>query len=122
MICEAPARLALHLEAEKLAHVHAWYDCKGKYALLFGYYVPGVRHLAAYVAGSSKLPFPIFAPYAYTGGLLWSGTFITMGFFLGDEWHRMSDDIHRYLVIGVSFVLICLVVGFIAMRRKQQVT
>jgi hypothetical protein len=45
-----------------------------------------------------------------------------VGFFLGGEWHRMSDDIHRYLTIGTSLVLIRLMVGSIAMRRKQQVT
>jgi membrane protein DedA with SNARE-associated domain len=110
----------LHIDAEKLERVNAWYDRKGKYALLFGYFVPGVRHLAAYVAGSSQLPLTIFAPFAYTGGFLWTSTLITVGYFLGDEWSRVSDDIHRYLVIGASLVFLCLLVGFLLIRGRHR--
>jgi membrane protein DedA with SNARE-associated domain len=111
----------LHLDAERLERVHAWYDRKGKYALLFGYFIPGVRHLGAYVAGSSKLPLTIFAPFAYTGGFLWTGMLITVGYFLGDEWYRMSDDIHRYLIIGASLVVLCLLVGFLFIRCRHRI-
>jgi membrane protein DedA with SNARE-associated domain len=109
----------LHLDAERLERVHAWYDRKGKYLLLFGYFIPGVRHLGAYVAGSSKLPITIFARFAYTGGFLWTGMLITLGYFLGDEWYRMSDDIHRYLIIGASLVVLCLLVGFLFIRWRH---
>jgi membrane protein DedA with SNARE-associated domain len=106
----------LHLDAERLERVHAWYDRQGKYALLFGYFIPGVRHLGAYVAGSSKLPLNVFAPFAYTGGLLWSTTLITVGYFLGDEWVRLSDDIHHYLSISAGLVILCLLIGFLFIR------
>ena len=109
----------LHVEPEKLDHVRAWYERKGKYGLVIGYFIPGIRHLAAYVAGSSQLPLPVFATFAYFGGLLWSGSFITMGYFLGDEWQQMSTSIHRYLLIGAGVATAALAIGFILWRRRH---
>ena len=109
----------LHVEPEKLDHVRAWYERKGKYGLVIGYFIPGIRHLAAYVAGSSQLPLPVFATFAYFGGLLWSGSFITLGYFLGDEWQQMSAAIHRYLLIGAGVATAALAIGLILWRRRH---
>ena len=109
----------LHIEPEKLDHVRAWYERKGKYGLVLGYFIPGIRHLAAYVAGSSKLPLPVFATFAYLGGLLWSTSFITIGYFLGDEWQQMSESIHRYLLIGAGIATVALLISVIVLRRRH---
>jgi membrane protein DedA with SNARE-associated domain len=109
----------LHLEPEKLDQVRAWYEGKGRYGLVIGYFIPGIRHLGAYVAGSSNLPLPVFATYAYLGGVLWSSSFITIGYFLGDEWEQMSASIHRYLLIGAAVATVAIVLGLVLMRRRQ---
>jgi membrane protein DedA with SNARE-associated domain len=105
------------LDAGKLANVRAWYQARGKYALVAGYFVPGIRHLTAFVAGSSKLPLPVFAVYAYTGGLLWTVSFLLLGFWLGDEWSRLSTTIHHSLlaVTAVAF----LIVGLHLLRNRK---
>ncbi|MDK2741302.1 MAG: DedA family protein [Nitrospira sp. BO4] len=54
----------LGIGSEDLNKVNAWYVRWGKYALFFGYFVPGVRHLVALIAGSSKLPLTIFMTHA----------------------------------------------------------
>jgi membrane protein DedA with SNARE-associated domain len=109
----------LHFQPEKLDQVRAWYDRKGKYALVVAYFIPGVRHLAAYVAGSSQLPLRVFATFAYLGGLLWSSSFVIIGYVLGDEWAQMSKSIHRYVLIGAGPVLIALAVTVWLARRRQ---
>jgi membrane protein DedA with SNARE-associated domain len=108
----------LHVEPEDLDRVRAWYEGKGKYGLVISYFIPGIRHLAAYVAGSSRLPLPVFATFAYLGGLLWSGSFISIGYVLGDEWEQMSVSLHRYLLIGAGVITVVLAIGFILMRRR----
>jgi membrane protein DedA with SNARE-associated domain len=110
----------VHFEPEKIEHVRSWYEHKGKYALIISYFIPGIRHLAAYVAGSSKLPLPVFATFAYLGGLLWSGSFVTVGYMLGDEWARMSASIHRYVLIGAGVVIIAGAVTFLLVRRRHR--
>jgi membrane protein DedA with SNARE-associated domain len=109
----------LHFEPEKLDQVRAWYERKGKYGLVIAYFIPGVRHLAAYVAGSSKLPLPVFATFAYLGGLLWTSSLITIGYYLGDEWAQMSGAIHRYVLVGAGIATVALAIGLILMHCRQ---
>jgi membrane protein DedA with SNARE-associated domain len=108
----------LHITPDKLDHVRVWYERHGKSGLVISYFIPGIRHLAAYVAGSSKVPLPVFVPFAYLGGFLWSSSFITIGYLLGDEWQQMSAAIHRYLVIGAVIASVVLAGAFVCWRCK----
>jgi membrane protein DedA with SNARE-associated domain len=58
----------LHLNPTRLDTMQAWYHRHGKYTLLVGYFLPGIRHLTAYVAGWSQLPLLTFALFASAGG------------------------------------------------------
>ena len=83
----------LHITEQRLRAVHRWFDRIGHWALFVGYYIAGVRHFTAIVAGTSGLGFGPFARYAWSGGLLWVSTFLTLGYFLGRklETHRGVD-------------------------------
>lgn len=107
----------LHMHPDKMDHVRAWYNRKGKYALLLGYFLPGIRHLVAFVAGSSQLRPTVFASFAYTGAFLWSASFVTLGYFLGEQWAKTSPTIHRLSVIASGTVLTFAIVYVIARRR-----
>src|SRR5262245_57306185 len=85
----------LHITEERLDKVHGWFNRIGHWALFVGYYIAGVRHFTAIVAGTSKLEFRTFALYAWGGGLLWVSTFLTLGYFLGDKWQSIFEVIHR---------------------------
>ena len=74
--------------------VHRWFEGIGHWALTFGYFVPGVRHLTAYVAGASKVDVGVFVAFAYSGALLWSLTFISLGYFLGEKWEEIAETVH----------------------------
>ena len=109
----------LHIDAAKLDHVRVWYDRRGKYALVLAYFIPGIRHLAAYVAGSAELSLMVFALFAYTGALLWCSSFIMLGYFLGDEWRRLSGSVHRYAIVGTCVVIVIGAIVFVLARRRQ---
>ena len=46
----------------RIERVHGWFLRTGEWLLTIGYFIPGVRHLAAFVAGMSNLEYPRFAP------------------------------------------------------------
>ncbi|WP_124727795.1 DedA family protein [Staphylospora marina] len=77
----------------------------GSLLLFFGYFIPGVRHVTAYLAGISNIPFPRFALYAYTGAVFWSASFIGLGYVLGANWEIVFDALHQY---GTKLVLVAL--------------
>ena len=99
----------LSIGPDELDKVNAWYRQWGKYALTFGYFVPGVRHRVALVAGSSKLPWAIFMPFAYIGALLWSATFLGLGYGLGETWAHVSATVHRGLTVAGGMVFVVLI-------------
>lgn len=79
------------LTDERVQKVNGWFKQIGKWTLMIGYFIPGVRHFTALVAGASKLQYPVFAVFAYAGGLVWSLTFLTLGYYLGETW---SENFH----------------------------
>lgn len=89
----------IHLTEQRLAKAHAFFERAGHWSLTFGYFVPGVRHVTAYVAGVSYLEPHIFALFAYSGALLWATTFLTLGYYLGERWQVVSARIHHDLLI-----------------------
>jgi len=92
-------RYFLHLGSDRLNRVHDWFRRAGRWALVLGYYVPGVRHLTAYAAGTSGLRFLDFAVFAYAGGLFWSITFVGLGYLLGEKWRR-GEVLHSLRIFG----------------------
>ena len=90
---------------EKMKKVLDWFDRIGKWTLPVGYFIPGVRHLTAYVAGASKLQYPIFALFAYVGGFCWSLTFILLGYFLGRHWESIPGKVEHHALIAVGIIV-----------------
>jgi membrane protein DedA with SNARE-associated domain len=104
-----------HMTPQRLERVHSWFERRGRWTLLVGYFIPGVRHLTGYVAGISELSFPNFALFAYTGAFLWAAVFITVGYILGEQWNRVLQSLHetKLLVIGLA---IAAVLAYVAIR------
>jgi membrane protein DedA with SNARE-associated domain len=106
----------LHVTEARLDMARNWLERRGRWALVFGYFVPGIRHVTAIVAGASGLRWSAIAPFAYGGALLWSATFILAGYFLGDATPRVAPFLHRYL-LTISVGLVTLLVAGILIRR-----
>jgi membrane protein DedA with SNARE-associated domain len=88
-----------------------------------GYFIPGVRHLTGYVAGASELGFVNFALFAYTGAFVWAATFITLGYFLGENWNRVLDSLHETKLLMIALVILAvlayLLFGYFRRRRLE---
>jgi membrane protein DedA with SNARE-associated domain len=111
----------VRITPERLEYVHAWFERVGRWGLFFGYFIPGVRHFTALVAGTSMLEYPIFALFAYSGGLVWVSTFLTLGYFLGEEWSRIGKQIQgRAEEIAIVVVAIALIAFGIRYWRKRR--
>jgi membrane protein DedA with SNARE-associated domain len=111
----------IHLTEERLLAVNRWFDRIGKWTLTVGYFIPGVRHFTALVAGASQLRYPVFAAFAYSGGVIWTLTFISLGYSLGETWSQNFHWSYRVpLTIAaiVVFIVIALVWHF--KRKKSQ--
>lgn len=69
-----------------LARLGRLYDRHGHQALLFSFFIPGLRQFTGYFAGMLRVPFRTFALYAYIGAFLWVTLFIGLGYVFGEQW------------------------------------
>jgi membrane protein DedA with SNARE-associated domain len=106
----------IRINPEHIQNAEQFYKRYGKLALCIGYFIPGVRHLTAILAGISHMPYRTFALFAYAGGFLWTVVFINMGYLLGNSWHRFSGYSNRFII---PLAATALVVTFFAIYFKQ---
>jgi membrane protein DedA with SNARE-associated domain len=89
-----------------LDKAHEWFARYGRWTLFFGYFLAGVRHFTALIAGSTELPYRQFAVFAYPGGVIWVLTFVSIGYFVGDQWSRLEGMIHNGALIATGVVVV----------------
>ena len=108
----------VRLTEQRLKRSHEWFERLGKWTLLIGYFVPGVRHLTALAAGASRLEYPRFALFAYFGALVWSSTFLAVGYYVGAEWERSSEQVRLYALVGGGLIALGVLI-FAVFRRRD---
>lgn len=111
----------LHVRDEHIYKVHTWFDRIGHWALLIGYFIPGVRHFTAIVAGTSRLEYRSFALFAYAGALLWVSTFVSIGYHFGRRWEQILAVVEEHLKLAswIAGVLIVAYLAYVYFRRRR---
>jgi membrane protein DedA with SNARE-associated domain len=100
-----PSRI-IPVDETRLEKTRLWFQRYGKWALMLGYFIPGVRHLVAFVAGSSKLPLSTFAMFAYTGALVWAAAFISSGYYLGSNQQNVRRIVEEHVFMTLSLLVL----------------
>ncbi len=94
----------------------------GFFIIFVSYYVTGLRHIAAYLAGISRMNFRNYMLVAYTGASLWCFTFYHCG---KNTWKTLEADAGIYgpprdFFIPVMIVcLLVIILVFIIVKRKK---
>ncbi len=109
----------LHITEERLERVHGWFQKIGDWFLAIGYFIPGVRHVTALVAGTSKLEYKIFAAFAYSGAAVWVAAFLSLGYFVGEDWQAALALAHRYLLEFALGVAALAALGWWIYKRRS---
>jgi membrane protein DedA with SNARE-associated domain len=111
----------LHVKDVHITRVHEWFNRIGHWALMIGYFIPGVRHFTAIVAGTSRLEFRSFALYAYGGAVVWVGTFVFIGYHFGKNFETILAAVEHHLT-DASLILGVVIVAYLLyryFRRKR---
>lgn len=91
-----------------LRHVEAareFFDRHGHKAVVLARFVPLVRTFTPVVAGAAQMPRRRFSAYNIGGGLLWTASMLTAGYFLGGiPFIAAHVDVVTLAIIGLSLV------------------
>jgi membrane protein DedA with SNARE-associated domain len=108
---------------DKIAGVSSWFQKYGKFAIIIGYFIPGIRYVTAYFSGMSEIRYRQFITYAACGAAVWTTTFITAGLYLGKQWKKYSHLIYHYseifIVLLIAAVLIFIAYTIVKKKKKK---
>ncbi|MCR8630393.1 MULTISPECIES: DedA family protein [Paenibacillus] len=113
----------IHITAERIEKTQHKMNKYGSMLLVFGYFVPGLRHIIAITAGTSNMNYRKFALFSYTGALLWCAFFIFIGRGFGEKWHIIRNYIFLYRVYLPPLIFISIVViliYFVYFKKPKQ--
>jgi membrane-associated protein len=88
---------------------HAFYERRGGITIVLARFMPFVRTFAPFVAGVAKMTRSRFTLFDVTGGALWVGSIVTVGYFFGNfPWVKahLSHIIWAMILIPGIVVLI----------------
>lgn len=93
----------------------------GALTIVIGRFVAGVRLLAWPLAARSGITYPKFLAVDVAGALLWSATWVVLGWFFAERWHVAAEHAGAVLgaAVGASLLLGVGVVAFRLWRRRS---
>ncbi|MDP4183166.1 MAG: bifunctional DedA family/phosphatase PAP2 family protein [Bacillota bacterium] len=111
----------VHITKEKLDSTSKSFYKHKLALLLFGRYVPGIRHIVPYLGGVSKMKFNVFSIYNLAGSIIWCTSFIGMGFLMGEKWTTMEMLIKAYSLIFILLIVFVFIVFKFFNKNKKTI-
>ncbi|MED4206712.1 DedA family protein [Neobacillus mesonae] len=108
-----------HITEERVERTRKLFAKYGPFLLLIGYFIPGVRHIVAYLSGINGYKYKKFALFAYAGAFIWCFTFITLGRTLGENWMHVGDYLSRYSIYVIMLFAVTCLLYFTYWRRSR---
>jgi len=107
------------LTEERLNKAEAFFDRRGSIVITFARFVEGLRQANGIIAGITGMHWLRFLIFNAIGAALWVGTWITIGYFAGNN----ITTVYHYITLYSYYVLaglVVLIVGYIVWRRRRR--
>lgn len=107
------------LTEERLDKAEAFFDRRGSIVITFARFVEGLRQANGIIAGITGMHWLRFVVFNAVGAALWVGTWVTIGYFAGNN----ITTVYHYITLYSYYVLaglVVLIVGYIVWRRRRR--
>ena len=107
------------LTEERLDKAEAFFDRRGSIVITFARFVEGLRQANGIIAGITGMHWLRFLVFNAIGAVLWVGTWVTIGYFAGNN----ITTVYHYITLYSYYVLaglVVLIVGYIVWRRRRR--
>jgi membrane protein DedA with SNARE-associated domain len=107
----------VHLDERKLKLGIYLFRRHGGKVVFLGRFVAVLRAWAAFLAGTSRMPWDRFLLFNAAGGILWATLYGCGGYALGDNIYRLTGPVG---VASVVLAILAIAVSFIILRRNEE--
>ncbi|MCS6965171.1 MAG: DedA family protein [Candidatus Kapabacteria bacterium] len=115
------------LPVEAIQTVERWFQRYGYWVIVANRFMSGTRAVISFVAGMSKLTFPVTLLLCGLSALVWNSLLITVGWSVGHNWRGIAYWLQLYGTL-ITLVLLGLALGWLvwwslrARRQKREVS
>lgn len=102
---------SIQVVARLVDHHYVW-------LILFHRYPHGIRGVAGFAYGMSRLPWPTFLAFNFVAAGLWSGAILSAGYAFGEVSEKLMNDASSRL--GVVMLILFLALSWILSRKLER--
>jgi membrane-associated protein len=102
-----------------LERARAFYQKHGGKTVILARFIPIVRTFCPPVTGAAAMSYPTFVTYDIFGALLWVGSMILGGYFLGRHVPNIEHRIHYVIAVVILLSILPGVIGILRSRRPS---
>jgi len=111
---------SLFFKRRHLQRAHDFYEKYGGKTIILARFIPIIRTFCPPVAGAARMSYPRYITYDIFGGVIWVGTMILGGFFLGRTIPNISQRIHYVILVVIFLSLLPAIISILRARRAEQ--
>jgi membrane protein DedA with SNARE-associated domain len=108
------------LNEEHLEQTKRWFRTHGGKTVLFGRFVPVVRHLISIPAGAARMDLPRFILFTVIGAAAWNGFLLYLGIRLAEHWETVQQYLEP-VSLAALIALVAAAIWFALTRRKKKI-
>lgn len=94
-----------------------FFDRHGPKAVFLGRFISGLRITSAWMAGISRMDWPLFTFYNAAGGIVWATSFGLLAYYGG---HHAEKVIHTVGIAGVSAAVVFGIAFYVVLRVRRR--
>lgn len=103
-----------------------FFEKHGAKTIVLARFVPIVRTFAPMVVGATGMPYARFLPFSILGGVLWIGSMVLAGYFLGkvieDTFNiKLEHHIEKVVIVVVLLSILPMIYEYIKARRESKI-
>ncbi|GEN31708.1 membrane protein DedA with SNARE-associated domain [Cerasibacillus quisquiliarum] len=92
----------------------------GSFLIIFSYFIPGIRHVAAYISGVTRYSIKHFLLFASAGAIMWVIIFLSIGNRLGTNWNIIAYLFRKYSISIFAIIILIIVISATIYRYRKQ--
>jgi len=102
-----------------LDRAHQFYEKYGGKTVILARFVPIVRTFCPPVAGAALMPYGRYFVFDVAGSILWVGSMILAGYFLGSIIPNIGERIHYVIGVVILLSLLPAIIGVLRARSSR---
>ena len=107
------------LNKKHLERTHKFFEKHGGKTIIIARFAPILRTFAPFVAGAGAMSYSRFIAYNIIGGVAWVGSFLTLGYFFGNQ--PLIKKNFTFVIMAIVVISVMpAVIEFIRARREAR--